>query len=461
MRLLRLGTLGVLLGCSTTPGITLSATPNPLTGDGETTATVTATVTGGSDVVVHFKTNLGTFTQAQAGTPTLADVTEGGDRKAVATLTAPRQGWGTITLTASASMGGKEPSASVTLPLQPSGGLAASLSFTCQHQNVGAFVTGRLTTIHLLCTATALDAQNHVIPKASVQTLAEAGTLTWLKDDQGVQQFVYSVRPDDHPPKDVDPLDASGNPQGVCPASCNNVFGPGCQGEPCWTDATGITHNPRDGVVTLIAAVPGVKSFDNQGEPYVDKNDNGTRDADEEFIDYNGNGKWDGPDGQLKDRVIWKEFRIIWSGEASIPPAGGGTHQSYMTKSAGNVVTANFVDKNLNALAADGASASDGIDWSATCTGGSALDVPSTVMDQVNPGILFTADTGAISAKQNRTTYTRNINYGDHLSFPAGVTKDSCTITAAPRRAYDPGAPGYPAEGVDPDAALVYNFSFP
>lgn len=51
------------------------------------------------------------------------------------------------------------------------------------------------TDIHVLCRATALDAAGHVIPNASVQTLAEAGRLDWLRDSGGVQEFVYTVRP--------------------------------------------------------------------------------------------------------------------------------------------------------------------------------------------------------------------------------------------------------------------------
>ena len=96
---------------------------------------------------------------------------------------------------------------------------------------------------------------------------------------------------------------------------------------------TGITHNPRDGIATLVAAVPAVKGFDNQGEPFVDKNDNGTRDADEPFIDYNGNGKWDGPTGQLQDHMVWKVFRMIWSGEAQFSQTGTGTTHDCSSRS--------------------------------------------------------------------------------------------------------------------------------
>ncbi len=169
-----------------------------------------------------------------------------------------------------------------------------------------------------------MDAANHPIANASVQTLAEAGTLSWARDNAAVQEFVYTVRPDDPPPKDVSPFDGNGKELEVCPAACNaGPFSAGCNtGEPCYTDSSGVTHNPRDGIATLIAAVPGVKGFDNQGEPFVDVNDNGVRDPGEPFIDHNGNGKYDGPDGSLKDHMVWKSFRMIWSGQASVSATG-------------------------------------------------------------------------------------------------------------------------------------------
>src|SRR5262249_27024116 len=156
---------------------------------------------------------------------------------------------------------GKEPNATFALPLAPSGGFAAAISFTCTTHNVGAFVFNRQQDIHMLCRATALDATNKAISHASVQTLSEAGSLGWLDDSSGVQEFVYTVRPDDVPPKDVMPCDPASTgackEQDTCPTSCNgNPFGSACTGEPCWIDTTGITHNPRDGVATLIAAVP-------------------------------------------------------------------------------------------------------------------------------------------------------------------------------------------------------------
>ncbi|MGZ6141874.1 MAG: hypothetical protein ACXWLM_00990 [Myxococcales bacterium] len=462
MRLLPgLALAALCAACSTTPAITVVATPNPVPGDGLTRITVTATATEGgspaSGATVHFSTNLGVFDNA-TGTGQLVDAMTDDQGRAVATMPAPRQGWGTITFSASFSSQGKEPKSTVQVPLVPSGGAAAAISFICTSHNVGAMVFNRQTDIHMLCRATALDASNHVIPHASVQTLSEAGSLDWLDDSGGVQEFVYTVRPDDAPPKDVMPCDPTSTKyckeQDICPTSCNgNPFGPTCTGEPCWTDVTGITHNPRDAVATLVAAVPAIKGFDTFGEPFVDKNDNGVRDPDEPYIDYNGNGKYDPGDGSNREHMVWKVFRVIWSGASVTPPQGQGTnHDSFMTWDKPNLtLTAHYVDRNLNALAADGASGADSIGWQVgVCTGDAVVNLftDGIAMDQSNPGILFAADTGDISAPGTRGTYTRNTDYSNTYTISGA---GSCPVIATPARTYDPGAPNFEASGSDPD----------
>ena len=324
---------------------------------------------------------------------------------------------------------------------------------------MGAIVFNRQTDIHMLCRATALDSTNHAISHASVQTLSEAGSLDWLDDSNGVQEFVYTVRPDDAPPKeDVMPFGTDGKEQESCSSACRaNPFGSACVGEPCWVDDQQVVHNPRKAVATLVAAVPALKGFDNQGEPFVDKNDNGVRDADEPYIDYNGNGKYDGPDGSLREHMVWKVFRVIWSGGSTTPPQGQGTaHSSYMTVDKTNhTLTAHFVDKNLNALAAVGTSGADSILWTpGSCTGDASITLVTDgiAMDQSNPGILFTADTGAISAPGSRSSYTRNTDYSDGYTLTGTGT---CPVTATPSRTYDPGAPGYDASGSDPDDGVL------
>jgi hypothetical protein len=102
-------------------------------------------------------------------------------------------------------------------------------------------------------------------------------------------------------------------------------------------------HNPRDGLVTIIASANGEEGFVDGsngkpsngtydpgenfidiGEPYVDANDNGIRDANETYLDSNNNGLWDGPNGMWDStKVIWAETRILYSGHATIYEAGG------------------------------------------------------------------------------------------------------------------------------------------
>jgi hypothetical protein len=186
------------------------ATPTTAAGDGLSVITVTAQPTEGGnqvDAVVHFTLLVQAGVPDQptyaawdgaTGAPTKIDVTAT-QGVATATVKAPRQGFGTVLFTVSFSSQGKEPTATTTVTLSPSGGAAANLTFTCQHQNVGGLVHGRLTDIHVLCRATAVDISNHPIP-----------------------------------------------------TTCTSApFGSSCQGEPCWTDPTGPTHNPRDGIATL------------------------------------------------------------------------------------------------------------------------------------------------------------------------------------------------------------------
>ena len=96
-------------------------------------------------------------------------------------------------------------------------------------------------------------------------------------------------------------------------------------------DGCGIrTHNPRDGVVTVIATADGEEAFSDVNgsgaydagepfvdlpEPYVDADDDGTRDPDEWFFDANGSGDWDGPNGTWDyDTKIWTQTIVVYSG---------------------------------------------------------------------------------------------------------------------------------------------------
>jgi len=106
-----------------------------------------------------------------------------------------------------------------------------------------------------------------------------------------------------------------------------------------------LVHNPRDGVVTVIAMANGEEGFVDvngdgiytpattttagepfidMGEPYVDVNDNGQWDPGEPFVDLNSNGQYDGPNGKWDaNTVIWAETRIVYTGYPIIFTTGG------------------------------------------------------------------------------------------------------------------------------------------
>ncbi|MHB8876172.1 MAG: Ig-like domain-containing protein, partial [Myxococcaceae bacterium] len=104
-------------------------------------------------------------------------------------------------------------------------------------------------------------------------------------------------------------------------------------------------HNPRDGLVSIIVSAIGEEgfidgsnsrpangiydlgeNFMDQGEPFVDANDNGLRDANEPYVDANNNSQWNGPNGSWDpNTVVWAETRVVYTGFAArytpAPPA--------------------------------------------------------------------------------------------------------------------------------------------
>jgi hypothetical protein len=95
-------------------------------------------------------------------------------------------------------------------------------------------------------------------------------------------------------------------------------------------------NNSRDNLVTMIAVTSGEEGFtdlNNNGtwddkepfedlpEPFVDSNDDGTRNEEnarvqeERYIDLNGNGRWDGKNEVWDaNTLIWVAERILWTG---------------------------------------------------------------------------------------------------------------------------------------------------
>lgn len=100
------------------------------------------------------------------------------------------------------------------------------------------------------------------------------------------------------------------------------------------------THNPRDGVVTVIAVADGEEAFFDAngngtfdagepfvdlGEPYVDQDDDGIWTPGEWFLDRDGNGTWTVPNGAWDANTkIWTQTIVVYTGAAeSEIPSGG------------------------------------------------------------------------------------------------------------------------------------------
>jgi hypothetical protein len=449
-----------LAGCSTAPALTLTATPGSVPGDGVSPITVVASVTRGGAAVdgasVHFTASLGAFSGADLGSPGVLDVDASGGA-ASATLLPPRQGRGALTVTASAAVDGTALAQSAQVSLTPGGGKGADrLDFSCQGLNVGGLVTGRTEAIHVLCTARAY-ASNVEIKNASIEPYAEAGQLAWEKDDAGNAELVYTIAPGAPGPADVDPLGPDGHPRPLCPAAClSDPTSSACDGEPCWVENS-VTHNPRDGLATLMVAVPGTSGsgvFDTDGEPYVDSNDNGVHDSGEPYVDLNGNGKYDPGSGQqASSRLLFRSVRIVWSGDAYLAanagrPLAASSQIKAQVSGKGVSATLRVHDKNLNKLAAAGAAGTDTFLLAGECTQGATFTGPSLpqALNQDKPGILLAAD-GTITGPGLSSSYRQGTEYPFSGSVDDNSAHPLCTLSAALSRSYDPGAPGFDPAG--------------
>jgi hypothetical protein len=254
-----------------------------------------------------------TFTHSPAPGVTLDPVSARTDANGLAstTLNAGRQAT-TVTVTATAQVG------SVTLDANsPAIAIVGAkpndryMTFACEQFNIGKF--SGIVFEEIECTVALADRYTNKIGFATnVIFKVEAGAITAEAiteeegDDMGLA--VTSTRTQDPDPADVTPL----------------------PGEPF----SG-SHNPRDGLVTVIAATTGEEEFTDVngngtyddgepfvdiGEPFVDENDNLFREPTEQFIDANSNDAYDGPNGEWdSDTLIWDQTWIVWSGNPVIP----------------------------------------------------------------------------------------------------------------------------------------------
>jgi hypothetical protein len=113
-----------------------------------------------------------------------------------------------------------------------------------------------------------------------------------------------------------------------------------------------LSHNSRDGLVTVMAMANGEEGFVDlngsgtytagepfidMGEPYIDANDDGQWNSGEQFVDVDKNGSYNGPNGTWdSNTVIWAETRILYSGIPEVRDDGSGNDLFSRFYSAGS-----------------------------------------------------------------------------------------------------------------------------
>ena len=211
--------------------------------------------------------------------------------------------------------------------------------FTCSPVNVPAFVAPLPpASIDVACYLKLVDRYGNAVGGTTVGFAAEAGTLPsdvatlayeYGKDNakEGTASVTFNTY-SEATPQDVDPL----------PADLNQFPNPRYLEPAVWSDPTyhTLVRNPRDGLVSLIAYVKGEEyfwdlnsdgaygagePFIDQGEPFVDSNDNNQYDPGELYIDANGNNEYDAADGLWTDNAtIWTETRVLFTGLVAALP---------------------------------------------------------------------------------------------------------------------------------------------
>ncbi len=254
-------------------------------------------------------------------------------------------------------------------------------SLQCAPVNIPAYISPTPPqAISVTCNLKLVDRfGNPIGTGAPVYMRAEAGAIPFSTEtkafsggaalDEGTGTATFSTV-GVWPPQDVQPLpiDAAQWPK---PRDA----------EPLVMDGA-LKYNPRDGLVSVIAYIKGEEYFqdDNsngtrdanemfidQGEPFVDSNDNGTWDAGEPYVDdAPTDGMWNAPNGVWDaTTTIWTEARILYTGRATavtFNPTTFGTLKIGLP-TATDVTKTVYVsasDKNVNLPTANGTSVTCG-----------------------------------------------------------------------------------------------------
>jgi hypothetical protein len=285
---------------------------------------------------------------AAAGCVAYEAVTAGGEGLATAYLYSGTVA-GTLVVTASASLDGVTRTATLpTVAVVGAKANGANFSVVCSPRNVPALAETdcavSLVDAPITCAAILKDRYNNLLGRptqvvfaseaAAVGQIAttpeyDAGEDPTQQADLGIATQIFNTL-------------GAGLPFDVAP------YASGERSVDHDLDGCGVReHNPRDGVVTILAVADGEEAFFDangngvydgattpsepfvdQGEPFVDQDDDGARDADEWFLDLDGGGTYDGPNGVWDGATkIWTQTVVVYTAQpARLDGATAGTY---------------------------------------------------------------------------------------------------------------------------------------
>jgi hypothetical protein len=233
---------------------------------------------------------------------------------------------GTAIVTITAAAGGQTKRLDVSSPIVGAKVSGRNVSIECEPRNVPAFydtdcIRSRIDA-PFKCTVTLGDRFNNVVGvSTTVQYQSEAGIVG------------TPPRTPMFPSPDLGKATGTiGTVGGILPI---DVFPLSDEHSYSFSDrchpGTPSVHNPRDGIVSVIAMMAGEEGFIdkngdgsyNQGEPFidlpepfVDANDNGTQDAGEFFQDLNNDTRWNPANGVWDaSTTLWTETRVVYTGQ--------------------------------------------------------------------------------------------------------------------------------------------------
>lgn len=355
-----LAVLFTLGGCDALKGpeMTIEADKTTIAAGGYEYAEITATVMTQGELVegaeVEFNTESGSFSSTEELTTTY--VSSNADGEATVRLYSPlTQGQTEVTAYYYDDVSGLDVTERITIVFGPPQAnnlpVDGAFQLACDYLNVGALRVPK-PDIKVDCNIVAqtIGGDNIPVDALELHFLAEAGVLEAVEDAwSGEIEIRYNVQGGYESPKDVEPV----------------------SGEPSRTGTLGEEHNPRDGVVSLLAIVRGSEAwtdlndngerdenepFTDIGEPVLDVDDDGIYTAGvDEYFDANQNGEYDGPNGTYDaDTYIGAQTKIVWTGPLE-PAVNAGRYETNpdppdISDNGSLTLFVYLLDRNLNPI---------------------------------------------------------------------------------------------------------------